>query len=244
MTDTTTEEPTPDEIAVEGDIEPAGDAVPAVAPEGPRDDALQTRFLIPLLLPVLAIIAVALYALNISRVFLAGDSTSALIIATLITLAILVGGSVISATPGVRTSSLAMVVALVMVIVVSAGLMALGPSIDTGEEPASAKLPQPSGPPVATVPVEALASILFNADEYATIAGINEIDLTGATGHTLQFRTLDYEGFPLGTITGFPRSGKVELNAGTYYIYCTIPGHEAAGMHANIVVGDAPPPST
>ena len=37
-------------------------------------------------------------------------------------------------------------------------------------------------------------------------------------------------------------SGKVELAAGTYTIYCTIPGHRAAGMEATITVtGEAPP---
>ena len=56
-----------------------------LAPEGPLKD----RLLLPFLLPWLCIAAVALYALNISRIFLAGDSTAALVIGTIITVAIL-----------------------------------------------------------------------------------------------------------------------------------------------------------
>src|SRR4051794_31062077 len=106
-------EPEPEAAAAPGaEIEPATPGVVAVAepahapaPAESTRDALDTRLLIPLVLPVLAIIAVGLYALNVSRVFLAGDSTSALVIATIITILILVGGAIISATPGVRTSS-------------------------------------------------------------------------------------------------------------------------------------------
>jgi plastocyanin len=200
--------------------------------------------LIPLLLPILAIIAVALYALNISRVFLAGDSTSALVIATIITLAILCGGALISATPGARTSSLAMVMTLVLVIVVSAGLLALGPSLDTGAGGGSAQLVQPKCTPVSTVSVEALASIKFNSTTFTATGGCVQLDYSGAVGHTLQFRTLDYKGFPLGTDTGAPKSGKVELKPGTYQIYCTVDSHAAQGMEATITVTAAPPPSS
>src|SRR3954447_11005974 len=123
--------PEPETTAAPGaEIEPATPGVVAVAepahaavPAETTRDALDTRLLIPLVLPVLAIIAVGLYALNVSRVFLAGDSTSALVIATIITILILVGGAIISATPGVRTSSLAMMVGLIVVIVISAGLL-------------------------------------------------------------------------------------------------------------------------
>ena len=89
MTDTTTEDAVSDDVTTE--VEPAGDATPDVAAEAAKAakarnrEALETRLLIPLLLPILAMIAVALWALNVSRVFLAGDSTSALVIASIIT---------------------------------------------------------------------------------------------------------------------------------------------------------------
>ena len=33
-----------------------------------------------------------------------------------------------------------------------------------------------------------------------------------------------------------PKTGKVELAAGKYTIYCTVPGHEAQGMMATLTV--------
>jgi plastocyanin len=242
MTDTTTDDAVTDDATAE--VEPAFDVTPAVAPEAPKSDALQTRLLIPLLLPILAIIAVALYALNISRVFLAGDSTSALVIATIITLGILCGGALVSATPKARTSSLAMAMTLVLVIVVSAGLLALGPSLDTGESGGSTQLAQPKCDPVSTIDVVAEASIKFNSDTYSASSGCVQMDYSGATGHTLQFRTLDYKGFPLGTDASLPKSGKVDLKPGTYQIYCTVDSHAAQGMEATITVTAAPPTST
>jgi len=242
MTDTTTEDP----VAGDAAVEPAVDATPDVAAaeaKARNREALETRLLIPLLLPILAMIAVALWALNVSRVFLAGDSTSALVIASILTVAILCGGALISATPGARTSSLAMVVTLVFVIVVSAGLLALGPSLDTGQKAASSQLAQPTGTAVATVNVEALASIKYNATSFDTTAGIVKFNLSGAVGHTMQFRTLDYKGFPLGTIAGTAKSGQVTLKPGKYEIYCTVDGHAQQGMVATINVAAAAPPS-
>ena len=85
MTDTTTVDDDAaapvDETVVDGDDVAAGDGdvgadeplelAGGIAPEGPIKD----RLLLPFLLPWLCIAAVALYALNISRIFLAGDST-------------------------------------------------------------------------------------------------------------------------------------------------------------------------
>jgi hypothetical protein len=166
-------------------------------------------------------------------VFLAGDSTSALVIASLITIGILVVGAIFSASPRLRTSSLAMVMGLVLVIVVSAGLLSLGPSLNTGEG-GGGPLPQPTGAAKSTVTVEARANITYNASNYDATAGVVEIDLTGASGHTLQFRELNYKGFPLSTEGGATK-GKVTLKPGKYNIYCTITGH-AATMHATITV--------
>jgi hypothetical protein len=203
------------------------DFVEPVEPESPIKD----RLLLPFLVPVLCMVAVALYTLNVSRVFLAGDSTSALVIASLMTIGILAGGAIISASPRLRTSSLAMVMGLLLVIIVSAGLLSLGPSLSHGDE-GGGPLPQPGGAAAATVTVEALTDITFDAEDYPTQAGVVEVDLTGASGHTLQFRELSYQGFPL-TTDGGPNKGKVRLEPGEYYIYCTITGHEAT-MNATI----------
>lgn len=218
---------------VAGDDGHGGDQLELAAAPAP-EEPVKDRLLIPLLLPFLCMIAVALYTLNVSRVFLAGDSTSALVIAAGITIGILAGGTIISANPRLRTSSLVMVMGFVLVIVVSAGLLSLGPSLNTGES-AGGPLPQPTGAAASTVDVEALASIKFNATDYTAKPGVVQVNLTGAAGHTLQFRTLDYKGFPLST-SGGATKGKVTLKAGKYAVYCTIDSHAAQGMEATITV--------
>jgi plastocyanin len=127
-----------------------------------------------------------------------------------------------------------MVLALVLLTVLSAGLLALGPSLETSEA-TGGPLPQPIGAPVATVTVEALVGAKFSGSDYEAKAGVVDFELTGATGHTLQFRGLAYEGFPLST-SGGPTKGKVRLAPGTYHIYCTVTGHAAQGMVATITV--------
>jgi plastocyanin len=156
------------------------------------------------------------------------------VIAAGITISILAGSAIVSANPPLRTLSLAMFMGLVLIIVASAGLLALGPSLEAGER-ASGPLPQPNGAPRSTVTVEALLGTKFNATEYTATAGVVEFRLTGAPGHTLQFRTLDYEGFPLKA-PGNAATGTVTLKPGEYEIYCTVDSHAAQGMVATITV--------
>jgi plastocyanin len=211
---------TPDEIELAGPLET----------EGPVKD----RLLLPLILPWLCIVAVALYALNISRIFLAGDSTSALIIGSLVTVAILGGASIISAIPRLRTSSLAMIMGFVLVIIVSGGLLTLGPSLDDSEGGAAGYVP-PKTPPVATLDVVAGPGTKFNAKEYTVDkAGVVAINYTGQTGHTLVFTDPKLAGFELETAG--KEKGNVDLKPGTYTFYCNVTGHRAQGMQATLVV--------
>src|SRR6187401_695255 len=71
-----------------------------------EDTPLKTRILLPFLVPLVSIAIVAVLVLNISRVFLAGDKDAALIFGIILTLAILIGASLIAAAPKLRTSSL------------------------------------------------------------------------------------------------------------------------------------------
>jgi plastocyanin len=132
-----------------------------------------------------------------------------------------------------------------MIIVMSAGLLSLGPS-EEEESAGPAGYRQPAGPPVATLDVQALPSNTFQAADFTVPAGIIQVNYIQVGGtHTLVFTDPQYSGFQLAVPSG-PRSGKVELQPGNYTIYCTIPGHRAAGMQANVTVtpaaeGPAPP---
>ena len=89
----------------------------------------------------------------------------------------------------------------------------------------------------ADVTVHAQDSLKFDKSDYTAKAG----DLTigyvndGSLTHTLLVQGKD--GFKLQvTSRGDTKSGKVNLSAGSYTIFCDVPGHEAAGMKATLNV--------
>jgi plastocyanin len=220
---------------------------PAALEAGPATpDPVRDRLLLPLLLPLGAMVAVFLFVVNISRVFIASGNEASVIVGTIITVGILVGGAAISATPRLRSSTLVMLLAGMMIIVLSAGLLSLGPS-EEEEAAGDAGYQQPGGPPVATLDVQALPSNTFQAADFTVPAGIIQVNYIPVGGtHTLVFSNPEFTGFQLA-VPGGPETGKVELEPGNYTIYCTIPGHRAAGMQANVTVtpapeGGAPPP--
>lgn len=208
-----------------------------IAPNPVRD-----RLLLPLLLPILALIAVALYVLNLSRVFLAGGTGPApVIVAAIVTVTILAGAAILSALPRLRTSTLTMTVTMLVVIIMGAGLITLGPSEDHHDDEA-AGYQEPEGDPNSTLEVDALAALSFQEDEFTVEGGILQLDYVGKGGfHTLLFDEQEFAGFGLAVSGSETDSGKVEIGEGEYTIYCDVPGHRAAGMEATLVVTPPPP---
>jgi plastocyanin len=215
---------------------------PAALEAGPEaPDPVRDRLLLPLLLPLGAMVAVFLFVVNISRVFLASGSDLSVVVGTIVTVGILAGGAAISASPLLRSSTLVLMLAGLMIIVMSAGLLTLGPSEE--EETGATGFQEPAGPPVATLEVDALPSLSFQAKEFTVPAGINQINYVDRGGtHTLLFDEPEFSGFQLAVPQG-KKSGKVDLKPGNYTIYCNIPGHRAAGMEATLIAapGAAPP---
>jgi len=90
------------------------------------------------------------------------------------------------------------------------------------------------------------AEFKFNPDTLNATPGAVRIDLhnAGAIQHTLALKDDTKKTTPLVD------PGKMEtldlgtLTAGTYTLICTIPGHEAAGMKATLVVGTSPAATT
>ena len=98
---------------------------------------------------------------------------------------------------------------------------------------------QPTTEPIATIRVQALPTLRFQAANFDTPSGVNEIVLKQESGgtHTLLFEEPELRGFELAVDTQTPEDrGRVDLEPGTYTIYCRIPGHRAAGMEATITV--------
>ncbi len=246
---TTDVEETDEAPTTEGTSTSAPKSEVEVAPEGalatrsPAREELTTRFILPLLIPVCAVFGVAIIALNVGNVFLAGGRTGALIAGTLITLGILGGAAWISAHPKLRTSSLVVIVVGIVFLATMSGLITYGAARPQGEAAAPAYV-QPTGEPDFTLDVDALPELKFQATEFEVPAGIlalNYLDKGGT--HTLVFEEAQFNGFELAVPAG-PTQGQVELAAGDYVIYCTIAGHRAAGMEATITATAGAPPAS
>jgi len=207
----------------------------------PRAEALRSRLLLPLLLPIVSAVAIAFFAINLSRALLAGGPTGALILASVFTLLILGGAAWVSSQPRLGTGAMSVILVVLLGFVGAAGLTTLGPSAEHGgDEKEGSGFVEPAGDPVATLEVDALATLKFQATEFSTIAGVNEIVYVGKGGlHSLVFEEAQYRGFRLAVNGEEVDQKKIELEPGTFTIYCDIPGHRAAGMVATLVVGDA-----
>jgi plastocyanin len=231
-----------EELEEQPPFEAAEGESPAALEAGPPAvDPVRDRLLLPIALPLLSMLAVFLYVVNLSRVFIASGENVSVLVGTIVTVGILAGGAAISASPRLRSSTLVMALAGFMVLILSAGLLSLGPSEETAEGGGGFK--QPAGPAVATLEVDALPSLTFQATEFSTPAGITQINYNDLGGtHTLLFTDPKFSGFQLAVPQG-PKTGKVDLKPGTYTIYCSIPGHRAAGMQATVNVGAAAAPA-
>ena len=155
-------------------------AVPGVdGPLGPsadeRQEALRTRLILPLLLPIASVAALFFYALNLSRALLAGGKWGSLIIASIIAAAILATAMWITAHPKMRSSTLVMLTAALFVLVSSMGLTSLGPSQEK-KEAATSGFQEPKGPAASTIDVTAEATLKFDSTSYTATAGIVQIN--------------------------------------------------------------------
>jgi hypothetical protein len=96
--------------------------------------------------------------------------------------------------------------------------------------------------PVSQLRVIALPSLSYQAKEFTTEPGLNEIELVSAGGtHGLTFDDPALRDVALAPVAEKPARATVMLEAGRdYTIHCVIPGHRAAGMEAVIHVTDGP----
>jgi plastocyanin len=89
----------------------------------------------------------------------------------------------------------------------------------------------------ADVTVHAQDSLKFDKSDYSAKTGDVKIAYVddGSLTHTLLIK--DKNGFKLQVSgRGDTKTGTVNLPAGSYTLYCDIPGHEQAGMKATLTV--------
>ncbi|MGZ7000005.1 MAG: plastocyanin/azurin family copper-binding protein, partial [Acidimicrobiia bacterium] len=227
-----------------GSTESAGAATAVAVMERPGAIALaevekrvelrKDRLWLPFLIPVGAILTVALFTINLSRIFLAASENSkdpAVVAAIIVTLAVLGGATTIAAIPRLRTSSLVLTLCGIVAIVLLAGSLTLGAAEDK-----TVKSAEPPGAATSKLEVDA-TNFQFQAPNFDVPPGVLEIDYVAKEGsHTLAFDEPQFSYFNLSQ-PGGKSAAKITAVAGqTYTIYCTLPGHRAAGMHSTITV--------
>ena len=215
---------------------PGAEPLALEAARDPNRDALWTRAILPLALPLLAALAIGMWVVNLSRAFLAGGETGALVIVMIVTFSIMLGAALVSTASRMRTSSKMLLVAGLIAVISAAGIISFGPSEEKNAS-ANASYKPPVGPSTQTLTVDALPSLKFQSKAFTLPAGITKIDYVSKGGlHTLEFDTTDANLLRFQLNVPPSASGNVDLQPGTYTIFCSIPGHRASGMQATITV--------
>jgi plastocyanin len=223
----------------------AAPAEPEPAPATPAADTPETpfwqrpyveRYLVPLVLPLVVIVGLVMFILNISRIFLSTHGNVDVILGAAILVTILTGAAILSASPRMRSSSLALIVGGFVAAIILGGSMSIGSSEPKAE--GGTGLP-PVGPASQAFTFESSNALVFTPNAAQAATGVAKITLNDASGeHTFHFEdpkklmdTLHV------TKTGDKVSGRAYFGAsGKYVFYCTIPGHREAGMQGAITV--------
>ena len=221
------------------DVEERSEEAPAAIgpPSAPEQHVVRDRLVLPLLLPVIAAVTVLVFVLNFSRVFIAASGNASVVICSVITVVILAGAALFSLLRRMRTSTMLVGLSGFFLVVMLGGSLMIGAAEDKGH--GTTGYVEPTGDPIATVEVDAFASLRFQATSFTAPTGIVAINYKNVDNgaHTLAFRQTRFTGFLLKVQNaGDLATGKVDLPAGDYTIYCTLPGHAAAGMQATLTV--------
>ena len=135
-------------------------------------------------MPLLIVAGLVMFVINVSRIFLAGQGESPVIIGSLITVSIIAGAAVLSAAPNLRSSSLALATASFVVAVMLGGWLSLGTSAP--EEGGGEALPR-EGPADAQLAFTT-EGLKFVPDTADAPTGVVRIDLVSNSGaHTFVF---------------------------------------------------------
>ena len=88
----------------------------------------------------------------------------------------------------------------------------------------------------ATFTVTGTDGLAFDPDSVEVAAGTVEVRLTAGSGvgHTLVIEGVAGDAPVASADAGDTATGNVELDAGSYTYYCSVPGHRAAGMEGTV----------
>jgi plastocyanin len=112
----------------------------------------------------------------------------------------------------------------------------------TAPATSTAKATPAPAPAKANPPVKVQASptaLAYQEKTLTTKAGENTFDFTNPSAIPHDFAIKDSSGKELGATKVITKSSdtlKINLKPGTYEFYCTVPGHEQAGMKGTLTV--------
>jgi plastocyanin len=116
------------------------------------------------------------------------------------------------------------------------------PAKTTPAKPAKTTPAKPAPAPAAAAPIKVQASptaLAFQEKTLTAKAGENTFDFTNPSAIPHDFAIKDSSGKKLGATKVITKSSdtlKIDLKPGTYEFYCTVPGHEQAGMKGTLTV--------
>jgi uncharacterized cupredoxin-like copper-binding protein len=252
MTDTTDEPGDSGGVSTElQTVDPAAVEAPAPAPEPPPAPEKPSfwhrryveQFVVPLVLPIVVVLTVIVYVLNVSRLFLSAHGNLPIIIGTVILLVVLIGASILSSGERMQTPTVILLTSIFLLALSFAGWISLGHSEESGQA-ANATLPA-TLKTTQTVKITAGpgGNLIYNPNAANVKTGLVQFQITWAsTPHTFSFHedsALFAElvaGAPGSTSTGVAYFGA----PGQFQFFCSIPGHEAAGMKGTVTVAGPP----
>jgi plastocyanin len=202
------------------------------------------RYLFPLVLPMIVVVGLVIYVLNMSRLFLSAHGHIAVAVGSVITVLILVGATVLSNSKQLKSSSIALMTTIFVLAVLSSGWLVLGHSQvkGGGTAPLAATGPAPGGKLAITAAPG--GKFTFAPLKFTVKTGLYEMTLTDAVAgqHTLDFDD------PSTLFAGVEVNGGGEKASsriffgtpGDYTFFCAIPGHRASGMQGTVTVTGSP----
>ncbi len=196
------------------------------------------RYVSPLILPVIVVLGVLFYILNVSRLFLSAHGHVPILIATVVTLIILIGASTLAGADFLRPRQIILLTVGFVLAISFAGWISLGHSASKIEA-AGVLPPGLKASQTETVQAAPGGNLAFSPNAFTVKTGLVNFDVKIDTpGHTFGFHETDtmFQELTLDQ-GGATKIGTAFFGtAGTYNFYCSIPGHEAAGMHGTVTV--------
>jgi plastocyanin len=192
------------------------------------------RVFLPLTLPLVSMVVIALIVLNFSRILLAVNKTTAAEIALIVAALVLLGSTYFSAAG--RPGSAMNVAAPVGFVT----LLTLGGVIALSSQHPKHGGPGPEVPANSTLTVTAKDTSFVQK----TLSAIGPNVKVVYANDDPQEHTLVFDGVPGFKLDnkkggGATVDGVAKLPAGQYTFFCDIPGHRQAGMEGKLVVTEA-----